>query len=49
MFIESICIWLDVGDAARDDEICDQLTGGLRALAGSWIAGGPPLPAPPRR
>ena len=49
MFIESICIWLDVGDAARDDEICDQLTGGLRALAGSWIAGGPPVPAPPRR
>ena len=47
--IESICVWLDVGDAKRDGEIADLLTGGLRALAGSWIAGGPPQAAPPAR
>ena len=47
--IESICVWLDVGDAARDEEISDLMTGGLRALAESWITAGPPPPAPPPR
>jgi AcrR family transcriptional regulator len=47
--IESICVWLDVGDATRDEEIGDLLTGGLRALAGSWIIGGPPQAAPPAK
>lgn len=34
--IESLCIWLDVGDPARDDEVGDRITDGLRAMAGAW-------------
>ncbi len=32
----ALCIWLDVGDAARDEEFGDVMTAGLRALAASW-------------
>jgi AcrR family transcriptional regulator len=43
--IESLCVWLDVGDPARDDEFGDRITAGLRALAGAWSR--PPTVASP--
>lgn len=33
---ESICLWLDHGDAARDHEFLELLTGGVRAMVDRW-------------
>lgn len=38
VLVETLCVWLDVGDPARDDEIGARATTGLRALAASWVA-----------
>lgn len=35
---ESICLWLDQGDAARDDEFLALLGGGVRAMVEHWAA-----------
>ena len=34
---ESICLWLDDGDAARDDEFLTLLADGLRATILAWV------------
>jgi AcrR family transcriptional regulator len=34
---ESICLWLDDGDAARDEQFLRMLTGGVRAMVAVWI------------
>jgi AcrR family transcriptional regulator len=33
---DGICIWLDDGDPARDDEFSRRMTAGLRALVTAW-------------
>lgn len=35
---EGICIWLDTGDPARDDEFATRLRDGARALVAAWSA-----------
>ena len=35
--VEGICNWLDDGDPARDDDLAELMTRGLRDLAGAWI------------
>ncbi len=34
--VDAICNWLDEGDPSRDGEIADDISVGLRALAGAW-------------
>jgi AcrR family transcriptional regulator len=34
--VDAICNWLDEGDAARDAEVANRISVGLRALAGAW-------------
>ena len=38
---ESICLWLDRGDAARDDEFLLMLADGLRATVDAWVSASP--------
>lgn len=33
---DGVCVWLDDGDPARDDEFADRMAAGLRALVGAW-------------
>ena len=40
--VEGICIWLDLGQQDRDDELAGTLSAGLRALGAAWSDGGPP-------
>ena len=40
--VEGICIWLDLGDQDRDDELAGTLSAGLRALAAAWSDRGSP-------
>ncbi len=37
--VDGICQWLDVGDAARDEDFAVMMTRGLRALAAAWAPG----------
>ncbi len=37
---ESICLWLDQGDPARDDEFLALLGGGVRATVEHWVSAG---------
>ncbi len=36
--IDGICLWLDAGDPARDDQFAAMVNAGLRALADSWAS-----------
>ena len=36
--VDAICNWLDEGDPARDDEVADRISDGLRALAAAWLS-----------
>jgi AcrR family transcriptional regulator len=38
--VDSICNWLDDGDPARDAEVADRISAGLRALAAAWSSAG---------
>jgi AcrR family transcriptional regulator len=39
---ESVCLWLDDGDPARDDECAAMITEGMRAMVGRWTELGRP-------
>ena len=36
--VDAVFAWLEVGDPARDDEVIDRATAGLRALRDAWAA-----------
>ena len=36
--VETVLVWLEVGDPARDDELIDRATAGLRAMRAAWLA-----------
>ena len=38
--VDAICNWLDEGDPARDREVADRISAGLRALAAAWSSAG---------
>ena len=38
--VDAICNWLDEGDPARDPEVADRISAGLRALAAAWSSTG---------
>ena len=33
---ETVCVWLDIGDPARDEEFAGRMAAGLRALVAAW-------------
>lgn len=39
--VESVLNWLDDGDAARDDELLDLVTAGIRSMRVAWFECGP--------
>jgi AcrR family transcriptional regulator len=34
--VDAVFVWLEVGDPARDDEVIDRATAGIRALRDAW-------------
>ncbi|MCU1392319.1 MAG: hypothetical protein JWM34_747 [Ilumatobacteraceae bacterium] len=42
---ESICLWLDDGDPALDEQFLRMLSDGLRAMVTVWVSAGPTRPS----